>query len=103
MRTPCSLIGYITPGGFDFKGKKIAFINPHLVDQKQAIRTKKEYIGKIKKHLENDFLYPTDDLEIFNEQEKKESGGYDAMIVYQSKRFFKEQLIQILKDSNTRP
>ena len=70
---------------------------------KQAIRTKKEYIGKIKKHLENDFLYPTDDLEIFNEQEKKESGGYDAMIVYQSKRFFKEQLIQILKDSNTRP
>lgn len=89
--------------GFDFKGKKIAFINPHLVDQKQAIRTKKEYIGKIKKHLENDFLYPTDDLEIFNEQEKKESGGYDAMIVYQSKRFFKEQLIQILKDSNTRP
>ena len=89
--------------GFDFKGKKIAFINPHLVDQKQAIRTKKEYIGIIKKHLENDFLYPTDDLEIFNEQEKKESGGYDAMIVYQSKRFFKEQLIQILKDSNTRP
>ena len=67
--------------GFDFKDKKIAFMNPHL---------------------ENDFLYPTDDLEIFNEQEKKETGGYDAMIVYQSKKFYKDQLIQILKERSMR-
>ena len=87
---------------FDFKGKKIAFINPHLVNEKQAIRTKKEYIEKIKKHLETDFLYPTDDLEILNEREKIESGGYDAMIVYQSKKFYKDRLVQILKESNDR-
>jgi len=85
--------------GFDFNGKKIAFINPHL-EAKESIRTKKEYIEKIKKHLESDFLYPTDHLEILNEQEKKESGGYDAMIVYQSKRYFKTQLIQVLKESS---
>jgi hypothetical protein len=86
---------------FDFKGKKIAFMNPHLLDEKQAIRTKKEYIEKIKKHLENDFLYPGDDLEILNEQEKIESGGYDAMIVYQSKRYFKTQLIKALKEKDS--
>lgn len=84
---------------FDFKGKKIAFINPHLVEEKQAIRTKKEYIEKIKKHLENDFLYPTDDLEIFSEQEKEASGGYDAMIVYQSKRYYKHILLKLLKEN----
>lgn len=85
---------------FDFKGKKIAFMNPHLEKEKQVIRTKKEYIEKIKKHLEDDFLYPTDELIILNEQEKKESGGYDAMIVYQTKRSYKDQLIQILKENN---
>ena len=85
---------------FDFKGKKIAFMNPHL-DGKESIRTKKEFIGKIKKHLETDYLYPaSEDLVILSDQEKKESGGYDAMIVYQSKRFYKEQLIQILKENS---
>lgn len=86
---------------FDFKGKKIAFMNPHL-EEKQVIRTKKEYIEKIKKHLEDDFLYPTDELITLNEQEKKESGGYDAMIVYQTKRSYKDQLIQILKENSMR-
>lgn len=83
---------------FDFQSKKIAFMNPHLIEEKEAIRTKKEYIEKIKKHLEDDFLYPTDELVILNEQEKKESGGYDAMIVYQTKRVYKDELIQILKE-----
>lgn len=85
---------------FDFKSKKIAFMNPHLVEEKQAVRTKKEYIEIIKKHLEDDFLYPTDELIILNEQEKQESGGYDAIIVYQTKRSYKDQLIQILKESS---
>jgi len=88
--------------GFDFKGKKIAFMNPHL-DGRESIRTKKEFIEKIKKHLETDFLYPaSEELEILSEEEKKESGGYDAMIVYQSKRSYKGQLVQILKESNDR-
>ena len=77
-------------------------MNPHLFEEKQVIRTKKEYIEKIKKHLENDFLYPTDELVTFNEQEKKESGGYDAMIVYQTKRSDNYPLIQILKESSMR-
>jgi len=88
--------------GFDFKGKKIAFMNPHL-DGRESIRTKKEFIEKIKKHLENDFLYPaSEELEILSEEEKKESGVYDVMIIYQTKRSYKDQLIQILKESNDR-
>lgn len=86
--------------GFDFKGKKIAFMNPHL-DGKEVIRTKKEFIEKIKKHLENDFLYPaSEELEIFGKEEKKESGGYDAMIIYQTKRSYKDQLLKILKENS---
>ncbi len=89
--------------GFDFKGKKIAFMNPHL-DGKEAIRTKKEFIEKIKKHLENDFLYPaSEDVEMLSEEEKRESGGYDAMIVYQSKRYYRDQLIQILTNNIGKP
>ena len=88
--------------GFDFKGKKIAFMNPHL-DGRESIRTKQEFIGKIKKHLETDFLYPaSEDLVILSEEEKKESGGYDAMIVYQSKKLNEGVLIRILKESNGR-
>ena len=88
--------------GFDFKGKKIAFMNPHL-DGSETIRTKKEFIEKIKKHLEKDFLYPaSEELEIFNAEEKKESGGYDAMIIYQTKRSYKDQLIKILKENSVK-
>jgi hypothetical protein len=88
--------------GFDFKGKKIAFMNPHL-DGRESIRTKKEFIEKIKKHLESDFLYPaSEELEILSDEEKKESGGYDAIIIYQTKRSYKDQLIQILKENSIR-
>jgi len=85
--------------GFDFKGKKIAFMNPHL-DGKESIRTKKEFIEKIKKHLETDFLYPaSEELEILSEEDKKETGGYDAMIIYQTKKSNPGQLIKILKEN----
>jgi hypothetical protein len=88
--------------GFDFKDKKIAFMNPHL-DGKESIRTKKEFIEKIRKHLESDFLYPaSEDLVTLSNEEKKQTGGYDAMIVYQSKRFYKDQLIQILREKSMR-
>lgn len=89
--------------GFDFRGKKIAFMNPHLQGQ-EAIRSKKEFIQKIKKHLETDFLYPaSEDLATLSGEEKKEAGGYDAMIVYQSKRYYKDKLIKILKEKKTAP
>lgn len=85
---------------FDFKGKKIAFMNPHL-DGRESIRTKKEFIAKIKKHLETDFLYPaSEELAILSEEEKKESGGYDAIIIYQTKRSYKGELIKILKENS---
>lgn len=87
---------------FDFKNKKIAFINPHLNGQ-ESIRTKKEFIEKIKKHLENDFLYPaSEDLAILTETEKKETGGYDAMIIYQNKKSWKGDFFKILKESSRR-
>ncbi len=85
-------------GAFDFNDKKVAFINPH-VDKKEAIRTKNDFIRKIKKHLESDFLYPaSEELMVLSEEEKMQTGGYDAIIVYPTKRSYREQLINILKE-----
>lgn len=86
---------------FDFTGKKIAFINTNEADERQIIKAKSVYIDKIKKHLENDFLYPTDFLYILNDTEKQESGGYDAIILYRCKMFNSKKLIAILKQNGT--
>lgn len=84
---------------FDFAGKKVAFINPHL-DKNDFIKTKKDLIFRIKKHLETDFLYPaSEELMILSEDEKKQTGGYDAIIVYQTKRSYKDQLKKILEEN----
>lgn len=79
---------------FDFTNKKVAYINTNDADQ---IKSKNGYIRKIKKHLEDDFLYPTDYLFVFNDNEKKETGGYDAVIVYQCLKCGKQDAIRLLK------
>lgn len=90
-------------GSFDFNGKKVAFINPHL-EKNEAIRTKKDFIGKIKAHLDSDFLYPaSEELLVLSEEEKKQTNGYDAIIVYQTKRSYREQLINLLKEKRIAP
>jgi hypothetical protein len=48
--------------GFDFFNRKIAFVNTSESGSSGKIKTKKMYIDKIKKYLENDFLFPTDNI-----------------------------------------
>ena len=64
---------------FDFTGKRVVFF-------KNGESSKKDYFNMHKKHLSN-WNSPCDNgnLYIFDEAEKKESGGYDAVIVYWSK------------------
>lgn len=62
--------------GFDFTNKKIGFIN-------NGIKGKTEYFNMYKKSLaDENFPFDVGTLYIFNEKQKKESGGYDAAIVY---------------------
>lgn len=83
--------------GFDFTNKKIAFV---ITDSKIIVR-KQEYISKIKKHLERDFVYPYDFVYILNEQEKKETKGYDAVIIFSCKKCQGKDAIEILKQNGT--
>ncbi|MCQ2958925.1 MAG: hypothetical protein MJ198_01890 [Bacteroidales bacterium] len=62
--------------GFDFTNKKIGFLN-------NGIKGKAEYFNMYKKSLaDENFPFDVGTLYIFNEKQKKESGGYDAAIVY---------------------
>ena len=65
---------------FDFANKKIGFI------KNSAKSSKVDYFTMQKKHLANK-KNPLDNgaLYVFNETQKKESGGYDAAIVYWNK------------------
>jgi hypothetical protein len=91
-------------GAFDFNDKKIAFVdldydNPYQSDQ---LKRKNQYVDRVKKHLENDFLYPYDHLLILTADEKRESGGYDAIIMYSYKGpYRREKLLQLLKKNPT--
>lgn len=79
---------------FDFTGKRIAFFKGGSAES-----SKKDYFNMHKKHLSNENS-PCDNgnLYIFDEAEKKESGGYDAVIVYWSKFVVpKKKLVKRLK------
>lgn len=82
---------------FDFSEKKIAIIRT----QTKSIIPKKEFIDKVKKHFESDFLYPYDFLYILNSKEKKETGGYDAVIIYDCKKCGGREAVEILKKNGT--
>lgn len=82
---------------FDFTGKKIAYIQTTESDERNKIKTKRTYIDRIKNHLEEDFLFPYDNLYLLNETEKAESGGYDAVIMYQCLKCGVKDALYILK------
>lgn len=65
--------------GFDFTGKKVGFI------ERGGIRNKKKYFDLEKDRFSRKETPNGGTLYIFDETQKKESGGYDAAIVYWSK------------------
>ena len=69
---------------FDFHGKRVAFFKGNAGTIKS---TKKEYFDRIKYFVNQKGYLPlcTDQLVIFNEDQVAKT-GYDAAIVYQSKR-----------------
>jgi hypothetical protein len=64
---------------FDFRGKKIAFITGNSGTQ---ISNKNEYFKSVKKYSSSG----SPQLRIFDSTQKTEGGGYDAVIVYWSKK-----------------
>ncbi len=84
-------------GAFDFSGKNIAIVRT----QTNSVVTKSEFINKVKKHLEGDFLYPYDFLYILNDKEKNESGGFDAVIIYDCLKCEGRDAVAILKKNGT--
>lgn len=65
--------------GFDFTGKKVGFI------ERGGIRNKIKYFDLEKDRFSRKETPNGGTLYIFDETQKKESGGYDAAIVYWSK------------------
>lgn len=79
---------------FDFTDKKVGFIKI------SGERGKTYYFNMQDKHS-TDAGYPCDNgtLYIFNAAQKEESGGYDAAIVYWSKRAYStDQIVKRLKN-----
>ena len=70
----------VSLNGFDFTGKKVGFI------YSGARSNKKEYFDLEKDRFKRNNTPNRGTLYIFDETQKKESGGYDAAIVYWSKR-----------------
>jgi len=78
--------------GFDFTGKKVGFI------YNGARSNKKEYFDLEKDRFNRNNTPNRGTLYIFNETQKKESGGYDAAIVYWSKRLIPiQEVVKRLK------
>jgi len=65
--------------GFDFTNKKIGFLSAG------SKRNKKEYFTEERKRFSDNSTTINSTLYVFNASQKKESGGYDAAIVYWSK------------------
>ena len=80
---------------FDFSNKKIVIVDYYS----KSILTKQDYINRIKKRLETDFLYPTDDFIILSESEKRET-GYDAIILLPIKMIQRKELMEIIKTAH---
>lgn len=82
-------------GMFDFTEKRVCFFGPGGL----VFSNKREYFNNLKKnnHVIQNELY------VFNETQKKESGGYDAAIVYWSKvRLSIDDVVKRLKKSKKR-
>jgi len=78
--------------GFDFTNKKVGFITAG------SVRNKKKYFEEERTRFYNNSTTISSTLYIFNATQKKESGGYDAAIVYWSKFLLPvDKVVAILK------
>ena len=79
--------------GFDFTNKKVGFIKISGKNGKiNYFEMQKKYFSDERQPCDNGTLY------IFNATQKKESGGYDAAIVYWSKFLLPvDKVVAILK------
>ncbi|MBR5373115.1 MAG: hypothetical protein IK131_00405 [Paludibacteraceae bacterium] len=73
--------------GFNFSGKKIGFIYGG------ARSNKKEYFDMEKGRFKHGETPNSGTLYIFDEAQKEESGGYDAVIVYWSKFLYTREQV----------
>jgi hypothetical protein len=77
---------------FDFTGKKVGFLD------RGAKSNKKEFFGLERDRFNRNNSPNRGTLYIFDETQKKESGGYDAAIVYWSKFLLPiEEVVKRLK------
>jgi len=77
--------------GSDFTGKKVFFFGPGGL----VFSNKQKFFRNLK---ENNYVVHSD-LYIFDESEKEESGGYDIVIVYWSKRnYLSKDLVKRIKE-----
>lgn len=67
---------------FDFTGKQVAFITGSNAG---TMSNKQSYFDDERKRFEGKSSMVSSHLYVFNAEEKKQSGGYDAVIVYWSK------------------
>lgn len=82
--------------GFDFRGKKVGFINGGSKSDKQ------EYFKEVNDRYQSNNTPPGGSgLYIFDSTQKIESGGYDAALVYWSKFIIPiDKIIKKLKTHN---
>lgn len=77
--------------GFDFTNKKVYFFGPGGL----VFSSKQFFFSNLKK---NNFVIHSD-LYVLNESEKKDSGGYDAVITYWCKRIYStKDLVKKMKN-----
>jgi len=80
---------------FDLKRKKIAFITGNVG---QILINKKEYFVLEKGEISKGYA-KNGALILFDEKQKQESGGYDAIIMFSGKLIpTKKQIIKLLKE-----
>lgn len=69
-------------GDFDFKNKKVAFFNS---SGGGVLKSKIDYFRTEADRYRRDYSSNFASLVLFNEQQKQENGGYDAVVYYWSK------------------
>ncbi|MDD6209953.1 MAG: hypothetical protein PUB21_05035 [Bacteroidales bacterium] len=83
---------------FDFESKRIGFITGSTG---KTISSKKKYFELEKGRINRNYTPNGGTLYIFDAAQKEESGGYDAAIVYWSKRLIPtEEVIKRLKNKH---
>lgn len=70
---------------FDFTGKKVAIFDTHCTYRKAEQQSISAYVERVKHKLDEYGYCATEFTHLLNEQQKKESGGYDVIIQYRCK------------------